>query len=462
VRRLVAVAAIALAAAPAAGARLPLHSCYHGGASGLCGKLVVPENRAKAGGRTIALQVMVRKALGTPRRADPIFHLVGGPGGAATESASIWPTAFADLNWNRDVVLVDQRGTGGSNALSCPEPGNLTTKAQAARFVHACLAGLKGDPLRYGTVAAADDLEAVRKALGYGKIDLYGGSYGATVAQVFLNRHPDSVRAVVLDGGSLIDLPMLERFGSNGERALDLVARRCAAEKQCAKAFPSWRADLPKLTARLDARPAKVDVAGENVTLTGVAAAAVVQSMTMSADGAAGIPFAVAQAVRGKYAPLARVSVSASASAPPKTLLEPYSVFCSEPWARRSLARVQADAAGTYLARTAVAWAQEQATLCNLFPKRAERPQDWARPHGTTPLLAVLGDADPQDPFRNIEGIRQTMPNSRVVVVPGQGHTVGHLGCMPALIARFLERGSAAGLDVSCARRVAPPSFRLS
>ncbi|MGZ4389691.1 MAG: alpha/beta fold hydrolase [Gaiellaceae bacterium] len=461
-RRLVAVAAIALAAAPAAGAKLPLHSCYHGGASGLCGKLVVPENRAKPGGRTIALQVMVLKAMGTAHRADPIFHLVGGPGGAATESASIWPTAFADLNWNRDVVLVDQRGTGGSNPLSCPEPGNLTTKAQAARFVHACLAGLKGDPLQYGTATAADDLEAVRKALGYGKIDLYGGSYGATVAQVFLNRHPDSVRAVVLDGGSLIDLPMLERFGSNGERALDLVARRCAAEKQCAKAFPTWRADLPKLTARLDAKPAKVDVAGEKVTLTGASVAGVLQSLTMSADGAAGIPFVVAQAVRGNYAPLARVSASAGASAPPKTLLEPYSVFCSEPWARRSIARVRADAAGTYLARTAVAWAQEQATLCDLLPKRAERPQDWARPHGTTPLLAVLGEADPQDPLRNIEGIRQTMPNARIVVVPGQGHTVGHLGCMPAMIARFLERGSAAGLDVSCARRIATPSFRLS
>ncbi|HEY6054223.1 MAG TPA: alpha/beta fold hydrolase, partial [Gaiellaceae bacterium] len=225
-RRFAAVAAVALVAVPAAGAKLPLHSCYRGGASGLCGRLVVPENRAKPGGRTIGLQVMVLKALGTPRRADPIFHLVGGPGGAATESASIWPTAFADLHWNRDVVLVDQRGTGGSNPLSCPEPGNLATRAQVARFVHSCFVGLKGDPLQYGTAAAADDLEAVRKALGYGKIDLYGGSYGATVAQVFLNRHPDSVRAVVLDGGSLIDLPMLERFGSNGERALDLVAKR--------------------------------------------------------------------------------------------------------------------------------------------------------------------------------------------------------------------------------------------
>jgi pimeloyl-ACP methyl ester carboxylesterase len=462
VRRFAAVAAIALAAVPAAGAKLPLHSCYRGGASGLCGRLVVPENRAKPGGRTIGLQVMVLKALGTPRRADPIFHLVGGPGGAATESASIWPTAWADLHWNRDVVLVDQRGTGGSNPLSCPEPGNLTTKAEAARFVHSCFVGLKGDALQYGTAAAADDLEAVRKALGYGKIDLYGASYGATVAQVFLNRHPDSVRAVVLDGGSLIDLPMLERFGSNGERALDLVAKRCAADRRCARAFPTWRADLPKLTARLDAKPARVRVAGEKVTLTGVDVAGLLQSMTMTADGAVGIPFAVAQAVRGKYAPLAQVSVSAGASARPKTLLEPYSVFCSEPWARRSVARVRADAAGTYLARTAVAWAQEQATLCDLFPKRVERPQDWARPHGTTPLLAVLGEADPQDPLVNIAGIRTTMPNSRIVVVPGQGHTVGHLGCMPGMIARFLDRGSAAGLDVSCAKRVATPSFRLS
>ena len=166
------------------------------------------------------------------------------------------------------------------------------------------MAHLDGDATRYGTLAAMDDLDRVRRALGYGRIDLFGASYGATAAQVYARRHPGSVRSVVLDGGMLVTVPIFERLGSNGRRALDIVARECAADARCARAYPTWRSDVPKLLARL-AAGATVAVPGYGkVTLAEADAAGTIQSMTLAPDDAGRVPLLVAQAMRGVYAPL--------------------------------------------------------------------------------------------------------------------------------------------------------------
>lgn len=328
------------------------------------------------------------------------------------------------------------------------------------QYVRSCTAHLKGDARQYGTATAMDDLEAVRKALGYGKIDLYGVSYGAAAAQVFMNRYPGSVRSVILDGATLIDIPLWERLGSNGRLALDRIAKRCAADTQCAKAFPTWRDDLPKLLARLDAKPLKETVGGNPVRMDGTGAAETIQSMSQTAARAVEIPYVVARAVRGDDLPLAQAATQGSFASAPPTAIMPYSTMCSEPWSRRDPAKVAADAKGTYFAKAAVAQAERQQLICAGFPKRVERPQDWRRPHLDVPLLALVGGSDPQNPVRNIAGIKEGVPHSRLVVVPGHGHVVGGLGCMPYLIERFLVRGSAEGLDVSCAKRVSLPAWR--
>jgi len=461
VRRLVVVAALLLAVPSGAAAKLPLRTCYLGGATGLCGRVVVPENRALDGGRTISLRVMVLRAWAPDPLPDPVFFLAGGPGGAATQWASAMRTAYAPVNERHDVVLVDQRGTGGSHALACPKPkAPLTSVAAGRRYVRACLAHLDGDATQYGTLAAMDDLDRVRRALGYGKIDLFGASYGATAAQAYIRRHPGSVRSVVLDGGTLVTVPIFERLGSNGRRALDIVARECAAEARCARAYPTWRRDVPRLLARLARRPATVAVPGYGkVTLAEADAAGTIQSMTLAPDDAGRLPLLVAQAMHGVYAPLARAAVRPSPMSAPPTAVMPYSVMCNEPWAVRDPARAAADARGTYLAAAAKAWASQQSAVCSVFPKRHDRPADWRPPRSKAPLLAIVGEADPQDPLANIAGIRRTMPNSRFVVVRAGLHTNSQFGCVPELIARFVDRGGARGLDVSCARSATRPNF---
>ena len=153
-----------------------------------CGTLVVPENRADPNGRKIGLHIVVLPAVIKPAAKDAVTYLAGGPGGAATMEAASLSQQFSGLNRRHDILLVDQRGTGGSNAFSCPNPKTpLVSAAQLRAFTRACLRAFGGDMRQYGTRMAMDDLDAVRAALGYRQLDVIGGSYGATAAQVYMS-----------------------------------------------------------------------------------------------------------------------------------------------------------------------------------------------------------------------------------------------------------------------------------
>lgn len=186
-----------------------------------------------------------------------MFWLAGGPGDAATNSAGAAVQLLEVVNEQRDVVLVDQRGTGGSHDLRCPQ-GHVADRWAAE--LRTCLSGLDGDPRAYTSAWAADDLDEVRAALGYDRINLYGVSYGATAAQVYLQRHPDKARTAILESGTLLGVPIYERLPAASQRALDLLFARCAADAGCQEAFPDPAADLHAVTERLDRGPVDLPV----------------------------------------------------------------------------------------------------------------------------------------------------------------------------------------------------------
>ena len=227
---------------------LALAPCLVGGAAALCGTLAVSENRATNTGRVIALKVAVVPAQGE-RRPDPVFWLARGPGVAATDDLPGAVRFLQAVNAERDLVFVDQRGTGGSNRFECPQGSDA---ARWADELPACLADLPADPAAYTTAWAMDDVDEARRALGYEIVNLYGGSlYGATAVQVYLQRHPAAVRSATLIGGTLLDIPIFERFPANSQRALDLALARCARIRRvaprtpirpstCARSPPAW------------------------------------------------------------------------------------------------------------------------------------------------------------------------------------------------------------------------------
>ena len=419
--------------------------------SARCTSVTVPEDRRRPGERRIRLRVVVVPARIEPALPDAFTYLAGGPGtAAASEMTPTVASTWAAVNERRDILLVDQRGTGASSPLSCPPPKGVDSTAKARAFVAVCLARLPGDPRHYGTVEAADDLEAVRLALGYERLDVYGTSYGATLAQVFLNRHPGAVRTMVLDGATLLDISFFGRFAANGQRALDRIAARCAAEPRCRAFFPRWHGTLTTLVARWNATPAKLP---DGSRITGDGLASVIQTMSLDAGKARWIPLAVAAAAEGDLTALASFVEPGGLS----TSIMYWSIMCNEPWVGR-------DARGpwhTYLDGTTVGRLDVMRTICRSIPRRTALAHDWRRPGGPTPVLALTGEADPQDPAANVGGLGTTFPDSRLVIAPGQGHAVGQYGCLPALTTRFVEAGTTRGLDVRCAERIAAPPFAL-
>jgi pimeloyl-ACP methyl ester carboxylesterase len=358
-----------------------------------------------------------------PARTDAVAYLAGGPGDAATELAARRSQQLTVLNMHRDILLVDQRGTGRS------KPHHV-------------------DETHYGTRMAMDDLDAVRAALGYRQLDVIGSSYGATAAQVYAKLHPSSVRTLVLVAGTAIDVPFFDRYAVNAQRALDQLARACASQPECRAAFPGWERQFGELVKAWNAHP----VRGR----TGDELASVVHAMLRDMEKAVSIPLVVRRAVKGDYGPLDRAG---SGDLNPRLGLMT-SIWCNEPWVGLD-ARGPWDTQFDSYATAQIAAFRHQ---CDSAPKRAEPRSLWTLPtHSSVPVIAFVGGADPQDPVTNLSGLKQHFPDNRTVVFSRIGHDFNIGGCVDDIMADFADRGTTKGVDTTrCAGAVVVPPFGLS
>ena len=478
---LAACAGGAPAAAPATSPKLDLADCQltaPGVASSLkarCGTWTVLEDRSNVAGRKIDLRVAIVASVSRSPASDPLFFIAGGPGQAATESFVLLAGAFDQIRQKRDIVLVDQRGTGQSGALRCPgedqadEAFSLSDAEAQARLkqeLTACLSGLKADPRFYTTAIAVQDLDDVRAALGYEKINLYGVSYGTRVAQAYLHDYPQHARTVILDGVVPQDEPLGLNVARDAQRALDLIFGRCAAEADCQAAFPNVRAEFDSVLAALGKEPARVTlphpVTGKllEVRLTRPQAASTVRLLSYSPETAALLPLLIHTAAQGNYAPLAAQSLMVSEDLSRSVSLGlNLSVVCAEdaPFLQpEALAKANRD---TYLQSTEV---DNMQFMCSLWPRGAI-PADFRQPvSSTVPVLLISGEADPVTPPANADEVAQTLPQSLRLVVPGEGHNVIYRGCLPQVAADFVKGGTAQGLDTACVQNIRPLPFFVS
>ncbi len=437
---------------------------------GLCGTLVVPEDPATPGGRTIPLRVAVVPALAADPRPDPFFAIAGGPRDASSQFFAWLPGLFLGVHTTRDIVLVDQRGTGDSKSMSFPEPpdtaGLTDTDADArlTTWARDALAGIDADPRFYTSSIAADDLDLVRAALGYDRIDLYGTSYGGTLAQYYLRQHGDHVRVAILDGSTPVDVPVMERMAANSQHALDLLFTRCAADPGCHAAFPDLASEWKTLAARLAATVTTNVInpdTGQPATIDLVTAATSIHDALRIGGTAAQLPMAIHLAYEGKWDLASQVIAGVSSGGPVSVMAE--EILCSEAWARFDPDAVARDGQGSYALSRDVAAARSRAAICRHLPKGIVPANDGAPLLTTVPILWLTADGDPQDPPANLSAVAGQQPNAVIAVMPAQEHVVGHLGCGPDVISAVLDAGTAKGVDLSClANGAAPsPTFRL-
>ena len=435
----------------------------------LCGTQEVWENRDAKQGRRITLHVAVLPAKRRAKDPDPIVVLAGGPGQGAISLADQVLPLFARLNDTRDLVFVDQRGTGSSNALDCEERdgGSIQSvfeDALPATLVRECLRTLDADPRQYVTTVAMHDLDDVLGALGYAKVNLWGGSYGTRAALEFMRRHPQRVRSTILDGVAPPGMKLPLSFVGDGDAALESLLADCAAQPLCAKSYPSLRQDISALRSRLARNPARAyiqdPVTGEreavrvteNVLLSGLF------RPLYSPELSSLLPLGIVAAADGDFNPLLAQNLEFAGDVADNLSIGMHlSVICSEDVPRIS-AEDLASIANSFFGRSLV---DDFLGACRLWP-HGEVPKDYYDPvRSDAPVLILSGGIDPATPPRHGALVAASLPNARHFIAPHLAHGVSMHGCAPRLIERFVRDGSAKDIDATCLTRIPRPSFVL-
>jgi pimeloyl-ACP methyl ester carboxylesterase len=438
-----------------------------GNTEGLCGKYEVFENRQSRTGRKIALNIMVLPAVSDKPAPDPWFALAGGPGQSAVEA---YPLAGSTtkVRQQRDVVLVDQRGTGKSNSLPCElrDPKiaqEMIGESIVPEKVRACRAELekKADLTQYTTSISADDLDDVRQAMGYDKINLFGGSYGTLAALVYLRMHGDHVRTITLEGVASPQYRIPVAFSQTTQHSIDQLIARCAADDACHKDFPDLKKEFQAIVDRLEKTPAHFDVdngaAGtQPVTLTRGMFVAALRPLLYIPGIVSEFPYMIHLAYQDDWS-IYGASVLLVRNAIDKQIDRgmSLSVICAEDIPGTTEAMIRRETAGTYLGDFQVRLYQKG---CNQWVRGAI-PSDFHAPiRSAVPALLISGALDPATPPEASAQAAKDLSNSRVVVVKEGTHGTGS-PCIDGLISQFVAQGSAAAVDASCADQIHLPPF---
>jgi pimeloyl-ACP methyl ester carboxylesterase len=451
------------AQAPASRTPAPSRTCHLPGAQETlrCLSVTVPLDYAKPATGSLKLHVTVAPAFREAARPDPLFVLAGGPGQAGSDVLPLLPAAFKRVRATRDIVFIDQRGTGLSGKLDCESPPNeeVMSDAELEAELRRCIGTTRTNFAAYTTANAARDIEEVRRALGYGKINVWGGSYGTRLGQAYARTFPDSVRSLVLDGVAAPE-QVIPAGGRDGQAALDKLFDQCRQDAACNKAYPNLRAEFDALAARAGAG-LKLSIADPRTaqpvsfTMTGPRFLGTVHNILYSPADARRLPFLIHSAYQGRWEPfIARHNIAGdfASDAASATLLY-LAVVCAEDVPRMTPALMKDDA--SLLTRP----------LADRIPGLCKTLNVPAVPYTApstiqAPALLLSGALDPVTAPRRAESAARFMHKAQQLVVANAGHGVSQLGCAPRLLRDFLDRPDKP-LDAACLAEIPAPTFQL-
>jgi pimeloyl-ACP methyl ester carboxylesterase len=436
-----------------------------------CATYAVWEDREARKGRKIGINLTILPAKRPNPEPGAVFYFGGGPGEGVAAYAQFLAgdPALREIRQKRDIVLIDQRGTGRSNPLDCTFYGDPVDFRKAAAdlypldAVRACKAELekRADLRLYTTALAADDFNEIRGWLGYEKIDLYGGSYGTRMAQVYLRRHPETVRTATLIAvaPANIYLPLTHAYA--GKRAMDLLLAECQADAACRAAFPGIGKELDAVLARVEQGvvvPVTNTRTGEKVEVRPTRGL-VVEGIRFLMYGprGGGLPLQIHRAYQGDLGPLVQMAIERRLDLDELYMGLLFSVTCAEdiPYITEELTREKT--AGTLLRDYRI---RQQKAVCEIWPRGAVPEDVHELVRSDVPTLVISGEWDPVTPPEFGESVAKHFSNSLHVVVPKGSH--GGAGkCTDDLIARFIEQGSVQGLDPSCVKDYPGPRFMV-
>lgn len=469
-RALIFALALAVACGTATAQELVLEDCRinagpgYPGIKARCGTFLRPENPANPDSADIELRVAVVPALNLNPENDPIVPIAGGPGQGSVEFYSVYASAFEPVRRSRDILLVDQRGTGESSRMDCPIDDDALlfesalTIEDTVRFIGECMETLPHDPRYFTTSVAVTDLEAVRVALGYSALNLYGVSYGTRVAQHFARRYPESTRTVTIDGVVPPQIALGPEIATESQKAVDRILARCAEDEACNESFPDIEKTFADVLDAVRTAPVSVDVPHPNTgrveTLSFGEAefAGSVRLLAYSPATIALLPLFVHEAGQGNWVPLAsQYMMTAIAMSDALALGMHNAVMCTEdmPFLDSTtidLEGLEASYMGTYQLEALEA-------ICSNWPA-GPIDAEFKVPLATDiPFLLLSGDADPITPPRYAEMAAVNLTNATHLIGKHQGHGQLGVGCMSRLMAEFVSSGDPAAIDAQCMER---------
>lgn len=437
-----------------------------------CGQVQRPLDPARPGGVKIAVHYVVVPALARRKLPDPVFLLAGGPGQSATALAGSMFPLFARLNNRRDLVFVDQRGTGRSAPLECDDPRQPTVAEQAdperqLALLRECRERLQklpyGDLRFFTTPIAMQDLDAVRRELGAERINLVGASYGTRAGLDYLRQFPQTVRRAVLDGVAPPDMVLPASFSADGQAAFDAMLGACEADAACTRLAPGLRGEWAAWLQRLPLRVTVLHpLSGqpETFTLTREMVLQAVRGALYSPVLAQALPVAIHEAAQGRVQALLTLSSGVSVRKGMGVAAGMhFSVVCAEDVPRLAQSTDTAGAdfgdQGARLYRRA----------CADWPRGELPAAFYTLPASPVPVMLLSGGLDPATPPRHGARVAQALgAKARHVVVPNAGHGVMGQGCMPDVMQRFFDAeddAAALAVDVRCVQAIPrPPVFQ--
>ncbi len=428
-----------------------------------CGALFVPENRAKKDSRAIRLPVMIFRSRAEKPAPDPLVFMTGGPGNSNTggrRSGKELP--FLD---ERDFIVLEQRGTRlAEPALECPEINRLRGEVAAGRAneaaviaaATACRASLVASGVDldgYTSIESADDLEDLRKLLGYGQWNMHGLSYGTRMMLTYLRRHPASVRSLVLDSVLPPEVNFDEVSAMNLIRSLNLVFDVCAIDRECGAASPNLRQKFLELVARADREPLPIDA---EATVRGAQVVGAIYSALHNPQAIPVIPRIITNASNGNYAALQQL-VRDNLGPSRFTWGLRLSVWCSEEVPFEDPQRIASQTSPT-LGLGGIDEGGASPALCRAWNVAPAPAVENEPVKSDIPVLIFSGEFDPDTPPEWGRRLLDAMPNARFVEFRGRSHGAGFNACGAEIMTAFL-RAPRGPLAVDCALRMRGARF---
>jgi pimeloyl-ACP methyl ester carboxylesterase len=437
-------------------------------ASARCGRFEVAENPAEPEGRQIQLAYAVLPARAGQGQPDPVFFLAGGPGQSARDTLPMMRAALREVNRTRDLIFLDQRGTGGSNQLDChfdEQEDWLEMDFEALdQRLRECHAEWDADVRYYTSAHAADDIEALRARYGFEQINLLGGSYGTRMAQVYLRRYPDRVRSMVIDGVVPTRLHLGSEHGLKLDQTLYRLIEACQNNAACADAFPDLAAAFDSLVERYRDNAQDLVVThprtgtGMALRFTGDVLASALRFLAYGPTSQMMIPYLVHEAATtGDPSRLAAQALVTMEQMDDMLAIGlNFAVGCSEDWPGWP---TDIDQSHTLLGNSMFEFYQR---ICSWWPAGEVDP-DFHQPFNVdAPILILSGELDPVTPPEYGQEALAQFDNSLHLVGSGLGHIVSTNPCFGGIIAQFFSNTDFNQLETGCMDRLGPTPFFIN